>query len=536
MKRTYISTLAFLSGILCLAQSAGTTLSYMNDAYTWAQNEYFGTARSMGMGNAVTAVGGDLGMIGINPAGSAVAKYSQVSITPALSITASKAQGVAGDNGSIYLNNATNTANTRFALPNVGFTLKFDTHMLAGLKRVTIGFMSNTNQRFDDNVQGYGINPSGTSSIAGSLASAMTGVNQKDWSTLQQLAWDSMIVGTDSNLPGKYIGITEVPLTDGTAELEAPVNQRYSYKRYGSKNDYLINLGFNISDIVYFGANMGLVSLMYDFNDTFQEIARDPDMFHTGFNNLTTGYTYRLRGTGIYGKFGVIVAPVGGLRIGAAIETPTSFSLVENYTNEAYCSYQNTSKNNSSTVNNVTSGFTTPMRFNLGLAYTIASFAVISADYEMTDYSKTRFTAKHASDRVWFDNINNQIMGQGMYTVGSLGKSHSVRVGAEVKPLPFLALRAGWNLITDGSRFRDEAGNFLKANTQNFSAGLSWYSMGSFYTDLAFRYTKRPVATYQVYADYDNRGYGDTYRDIHGAALESKRPLMMVSATLGWRF
>ena len=47
----------------------------MYDAINLSRNEYLGTARSMALGNAVTAVGGDLGMIGINPAGSAVASY-----------------------------------------------------------------------------------------------------------------------------------------------------------------------------------------------------------------------------------------------------------------------------------------------------------------------------------------------------------------------------------------------------------------------------------------------------------------------------
>ena len=34
----------------------------MYDGINVSRNEYFGTARSMGLGNAVTAVGGDLGM------------------------------------------------------------------------------------------------------------------------------------------------------------------------------------------------------------------------------------------------------------------------------------------------------------------------------------------------------------------------------------------------------------------------------------------------------------------------------------------
>ena len=70
-----------------LAATVGAGAQNMYDAITYSQNHYFGTARSMSMGNAVTALGGDLGSIGINPAGGAVAGYGQFAITPGLSIS-----------------------------------------------------------------------------------------------------------------------------------------------------------------------------------------------------------------------------------------------------------------------------------------------------------------------------------------------------------------------------------------------------------------------------------------------------------------
>ena len=60
-----------------LAASAGAGAQTMYDALTFSRNDYYGTAKSIAMGNAMTAVGGDLGSIGINPAGSAVYSYSQ---------------------------------------------------------------------------------------------------------------------------------------------------------------------------------------------------------------------------------------------------------------------------------------------------------------------------------------------------------------------------------------------------------------------------------------------------------------------------
>ena len=62
------------------------------DALNVSENDYLGTARSVGMGNAMTAIGGDLGSLSFNPAGSAVAGYSQITLTPSLSIVIRKAE------------------------------------------------------------------------------------------------------------------------------------------------------------------------------------------------------------------------------------------------------------------------------------------------------------------------------------------------------------------------------------------------------------------------------------------------------------
>ena len=74
MKKTVISLLLGLSAAFGYAQTA-------YDALLFSENDYEGTARSVAMGNAFTALGGDLGSIGINPAGSAVAGYSQFTLS-----------------------------------------------------------------------------------------------------------------------------------------------------------------------------------------------------------------------------------------------------------------------------------------------------------------------------------------------------------------------------------------------------------------------------------------------------------------------
>ena len=121
--------------ILLAAMSvAGAYAQTAYDALRYSENNYEGTARSVAMGNAFTALGGDLGAVTINPAGSAVAKYSQVTITPGLTISANTTQGVSPyDNGDLpYFERKMRSTASKVSMPNLGFTLNWDTNRTSG--------------------------------------------------------------------------------------------------------------------------------------------------------------------------------------------------------------------------------------------------------------------------------------------------------------------------------------------------------------------------------------------------------------------
>ena len=61
---------------LLAAVSVNAAAQNVQDALRFSENNYYGTARSISMGNAFTALGGDLGSINLNPAGSAVNSFS----------------------------------------------------------------------------------------------------------------------------------------------------------------------------------------------------------------------------------------------------------------------------------------------------------------------------------------------------------------------------------------------------------------------------------------------------------------------------
>ena len=113
MKRikTLLITIAILSPSVMMAQGA-------YDALRFSQNFYEGTARTISMGNAFTALGGDLGAISINPASSGVYKYSVLTFTPSL---------ISSYGSSDYLGVLGTDSNTRLAISNFAFVSSFET-------------------------------------------------------------------------------------------------------------------------------------------------------------------------------------------------------------------------------------------------------------------------------------------------------------------------------------------------------------------------------------------------------------------------
>ena len=115
---------------LSLTMVAGLFAQTAEDALGIAQDYYEGTARSMAMGNAFTALGGDLGAIGINPASSGVFRCSQITFSPSLTTSRSAVN---------YLGNNTSDKKTGLTISNFGTVITFDTGNYTGLLNYNFG-------------------------------------------------------------------------------------------------------------------------------------------------------------------------------------------------------------------------------------------------------------------------------------------------------------------------------------------------------------------------------------------------------------
>lgn len=576
MKRTIFTALLSLTAIAAGAQT-------MYDGLNYSQNNYYGTARSIGMGNAMTAVGGDLGSIGINPAGSAVAGYSQFTITPNLTISSMNASYSAYPvGGADRFTNEQNKRLTRFSMPNIGLTFNWKTGNGSGLKAITYGLVVNGTNNFTGKMLAGGRNDK--TSYQSAMAVAADGYDmdflngysidkdgkrvdrgwdypyyygddfQNDpnrgkfapWNVIANAQAGSIANYGDTGDPSyywRYIAATEGYSNTGEKDangnyiydifLAGPLNQAYSRNITGSKYDVLFNVGFNFGDTFFVGANLGVTSLNYNYDECYKEAAENPSAFEidfgdkgkTCFSDYRTRYSYTADGSGVFGKIGFLWRPVDGLRVGAAVQTPTIMEINERWIQDVNLNYTDASFNGSAKTpeGDYSYRLRSPYRLNAGAAFTFAGMALVSADYEMTDYSTMKFMSK---DGGWsndtFSSLNDQIR-------NCMGVSHMVRIGAEFKPLPEIAVRAGYNFTTT-PEYVYEGNSKTKLNDRinAFSVGLGYSSNGSFFADIAARMTMLADEYISPYADY--------LSDLASPMILNKRDIYNVTATIGWRF
>ena len=546
MKRITLTIALALTVIAVQAQT-------IYDALLFSEKNYEGTARSVAMGNAFTALGGDLGSIVLNPAGSAVAGYSQFSITPSLSFTTNTTQGVLppdSDGTLSYFEKKYRNTATGFSIPNFGVTFNYETGRKSGLKNVTFGFIASQTNDWNEDIYAAGTNKE--TSFMGAMAygatvDGMYGSDLNRNSAYDNYPWNYVVgyqsgmISTYGGYDNEFVGASEVIFdNDGHTEISlgGPIEQTYGRRIRGKKDDYLFNLGFNISDFIYLGANLGITSMSYSNDYYFKEAAIDPANFEISLDNGSTlyfdqmkyKYSYNVESTGVYGKLGIIITPGFGLRFGAAIQTPTASTITESWQEKGSTSYTDNSYDAAadSPIGDDSYSFSEPWRANFGIAYTLGKVAALSVDYEMCDFSSMKFKRSILDDgRDYFNGLNSDIR-------HTFGTSHMLRAGVEVKPMDRLALRAGYNIITSPEK-NDINGNRIDVPAnQNVSFGFGFNSRKSFFADIACRYAFTTEEYFMPYSDY----MFDANDNIIAYVPEilNRKDAWKVLLTLGWRF
>lgn len=519
---------------LILATAASLYAQTDADAILMAQERYEGTARSMAMGNAFTALGGDLGGLGINPAASGVFRYSQFTVTPSLTNTRSAID---------YLGNLQNTRNTGFTLSNIGFVLSFDTGNYSGLLNYNFGFVYNKKNNFRTKMAAHGTTDQ--SSMLGAYASRLNLFDyDQGWSTdiskesleasnafsvYSDFFWPSILAWnayglapfyTDSRETNYiYIASTENDV-NGRIVTGGPLNQYFNRKTYGSVEEFAFNFGGNVNDIFYFGVNLNLHTVSRTIEEYYEEKAQNPTVFQDGFRSMDNSYWQHTSGAGMNLKLGVIVTPVAGLRLGATFTTPTRYSLTDKWDYTMNMAFNNNKTyTEESPLGSYSYKLTTPMRWSVGLAYAFWDRAVLSVDYEQVNYARTLYRNTNGTEGEFVD-VNRAI--QQYY-----GRTGILRAGAEVRIGQLISLRGGYQYYTHA--YSEGAPMHV------YSAGIGFNLGNRAAIDLAWNRTSTLADSFQLYGDYLSYDNGDTRVTTAPSGI-NRYGMSQVACTFSFKF
>jgi len=470
------------------------------DALRFSQNYYEGTARTMAMGNAFTALGGDLGAIAINPASSGIFRYSEFTFSPSY---------ITSMGSSTYLNNTANESSTKMALSNLGFVSTFNTGNYNGLLNYNFAVTINRTNSFNTIMGATG--KTDQSSWLGSAASNLQGINSSQLGTTSEynpyyktslpwsylLAWDTYLLANTPDSNVDYLGSTE-NIVGNNIIVGGDIEQEFYKKTTGGVNECTINFGGNYSDFLYFGINLNLLSLNYEYNEYYAETAVNTINFQDGFNNFTNSYTQRTSGSGLNAKFGIIVTPLPFLRFGATFTTPTWYEMSDTWVRNMTSAFSNGNKySKDSPTGAYDYCITTPFRWSIGAAITFGNRGLISADYERVDYSS--ITMSDSEGR------NSAFSNENKYINSNYITSNIFRLGAELLLSSSLSLRGGYDYYgTSGDDY---------PSVQYLTCGLGFKlgKSGKTTIDVAYQKMLELSESFTLYNDYEVTAPVGTY-------------------------
>ena len=509
-----------------------------NDMYTLSQVGFgFGTARSMAMAGAFTSLGGDLASMGINPAGLGMYRSNDVSLSPMMGF-----------------NNASNSASawgenslSRFSVANLGVALNLYEGASSGITSLTLGFGYN---RVADLNYNYGYTsesaPSGAPyrSIIDAFSRQMGqggifpdagGALNYDYGAAYY--WGGMLAYNGYMLDVETDDLGDYWTSANRIGANASVGHTTGVESRGSVGEYDLALGMNISNKLYLGATLGLQLVNWK-----RELYYGEDYLYSSTPVDGAGYELTapaswmdynqavdIEGTGVNFKFGAIYRPIPSLRLGVAVHTPTYYSLERSY--QAYMGTNfNPAGDTTPVLDDVATNawdFTSPTRLMFGASYSLGNVAVLSVDYE----------------RDWYNGIRVKNIPAGFDYVAQMYReefkdnfkgSNTLRVGAEVKPLPMLALRAGYG-VADGMLRNDKSLYYnrpLPYRTDCISAGVG-VAIGRTTFDLGYQHIENKQTDYMLfYALESATGAFDTASPMYRTDL--KRDYVVL--TIGYKF
>lgn len=527
------------------------------DAIRFGSGELNGTARFVGMGGAMSALGADISVMGTNPAGIGLFRSNDVSVS--FGFNKNKTESTL--NGTMMKDDR-----TRASFDQAGFVYSLKVGNKTDLRYLNLGFnyhkLANFNRQFS----------SGGSLNGASMSWEMQDMVLGTGTITTQDAYDGLLDASNPYRSGNYLYVpflgmmgVRTGLVDdvsGTDSDGSEVfgmagwngNEGYYYSREeGGINVYDFNVSFNVRDRVYFGVTIGVYDINYHRYSSYRESILDDNGSDNGSFTLTNWFN--TEGTGIDLKFGTIIRPFeySPFRIGLAVHTPVWYSLSDTYTATLGTSVlampEDYSENLGSYFPSGAYGWNyllhTPWKVNVSMGTTVGNVLAVDAEYEYANYSSSKYK-----------DLDGYELASSNEAIDKYLKSmHTLRVGMEAKITPRFSFRAGYNYVTspikdnsaryvpnlstnlgdqivyDVTRTDPEYHNLKARNTVTLGLG---YRGNLFYCDVAYKYDFYKSDFY-LFDDYLFSDDGN-YITGRNSAAEVSHDRHQLVCTLGIRF
>lgn len=325
-----------------------------------------------------------------------------------------------------------------------------------------------------------------------------------------------------------------------------PSNSQLRINERGGIQDFDFTGGLNYNDRLYFGLGVKISALDYRLTSYYGEDFIDKDYLELA-NELRTS------GSGASVSFGLIARVSDHLRLGAAIQTPTWFTLQDNYVAGAESRYSRALDDEGKplpekdwTVKDQTPDdaawryqLQTPTKIVLSGAF-VGRRGMLSLDYELANYTGIQLKDTYGP---FVD--DNKLMKEYFTPMQS-----TIRLGGELRVSPQFSLRAGgyWRQAPMKASFDsdpeqsatvpvNEAGTVphyeIVGMGYGVTGGLGWRFSPSSYIDLAVVYQGQKSHMYP----FPTRYYGDNGDHLETPqAIQLQKHRIYGVATFGFKF
>ena len=440
MKRIYIAVLALAVVLPAAAQDT-------YESGRLLMNDLNGTARYVGMGGAMEALGAEISTISTNPAGIGLFRHSTVSVSAGL-VSQQDSKEFGGKNG------------TKMSFDQLGLVYS---SRVSRSSFVNVGFNFHKSHNFNQIL-----------SAANSLRNASLNMLSYHKADLEDVRkggyyWDfndrGHVIGYENETSPyraqtfsqtDYLNMNALNLefdADNNAQMFYNAADYYMFDRSqrGWISDFDFNVSGNQGDRFYWGVTVGIHDVNYKGYSIYTERLLNSEGSDVGYDGNEDYVDYidtrRIEGTGIDVKAGIIVRPIAEspFRFGLYVSTPTWYELTTD---------NDTDFNNDSEYGCEDSWYSgesykfryyTPWKFGASLGHTLGTNVALGLTYEVSNYASA-VNRIISDDPDYYDRERSYVDGPMKDNAENALKTvHLLKAGVEFKPDTDLALRAGYN-------------------------------------------------------------------------------------------